>query len=68
MTLIDITEIMFKQCKQYLSLRKCQSNDLDTQIADATIDLILYLLLSLIKNYLHLPRLANYLNHAAINL
>jgi hypothetical protein len=39
-------EVMFKECKQHLNLTKCQSNDFDAHIADATISLILYLMLS----------------------
>jgi len=41
---------MFKEQKQYLNLGKCQSNDFDAQIADATISSILYILLVYIKN------------------
>ncbi len=39
-------EVMFKECKQHLHLGKCQSTDFDAQIADATLSLILYLMLS----------------------
>lgn len=42
-------EVMFKECKQHLNLSKCQSNDFDAQIADATISLILYVMLSFHK-------------------
>ncbi len=42
-------EVMFKECKQHLNLTKCQSNDFDAHIADATISLILYLMLSFHK-------------------
>jgi len=42
-------EVMFKECKQLLNLGKCQSNDFDAQIADATISLILYIMLSFHK-------------------
>ncbi len=37
---------MFKECQQHLHLGKCQSTDFDAQIADATISLILYLMLT----------------------
>ncbi|MCH7658708.1 MAG: transposase [Bacteroidetes bacterium] len=39
-------EVFFKECKQYLLLGKCQSQDFDAQIADTTLSLIRYLLLS----------------------
>lgn len=39
-------EVFFKECKQYLLLGKCQSQDFDAQIADATLSLARYLLLS----------------------
>lgn len=42
-------EVMFKELKQYLNLGKCQSNDFDAQIADTTISLITYTVLSLYK-------------------
>ena len=37
---------IFKECKQNLLLGKCQSNDFDAQIADATLCMIRYILLS----------------------
>lgn len=40
-------EICFKECKQYLQLGKCQSNDFDAQIADITICFILYTAIAL---------------------
>jgi len=40
---------MFKEKKEYLNLGKCQSNDFDAQIADATISSILYILLAYVK-------------------
>ena len=43
-------EVMFKEQKQYLNLGKCQSNDFEAQIADATISSILYILLVYVKN------------------
>jgi len=42
-------EVMFKECKQLLNLGDCQSNDFDAQIADATMSLLVYLMLSLHK-------------------
>ncbi len=39
-------EVFFKECKQYLLLGKCQSQDFDAQIADTTLSLVRYLLLS----------------------
>jgi hypothetical protein len=42
-------EVLFKECKQLLNLGKSQSNDFDAQIADATISLIVYIMLSFHK-------------------
>jgi len=42
-------EVLFKECKQLLNLGKSQSNDFDAQIADATISLIVYTMLSFHK-------------------
>ena len=42
-------EVFFKECKQYLLLGKCQSQDFDAQIADATLSMIRYILLSYYK-------------------
>lgn len=39
-------EVFFKECKQYLLLGKCQSQDFDAQIADTTLSMIRYVLLS----------------------
>lgn len=39
-------EVFFKECKQNLLLGKCQSNDFDAQIADTTLCMIRYILLS----------------------
>lgn len=47
-------EVFFKESKQLLGLGKCQSNDFDAQIADATITMIQHILLTLrhrIENY-----------------
>ena len=42
-------EVLFKECKQLLNLGKCQSNDFDAQIADATLSLMVYTMLSFHK-------------------
>ena len=42
-------EVLFKECKQHLNLGKCQSNDFDAQIADTTISLLVYMMLSFHK-------------------
>lgn len=44
-------EVFFKEAKQYLSLGKCQSNDLDAQFADITITMMQYILISLRKRF-----------------
>jgi len=44
-------EVFFKENKQYLNLGKCQSNDFDAQIADTTISLTQYIILSLYKRF-----------------
>lgn len=40
-------EVFFKESKQLLGLGKCQSNDFDAQIADLTISMIQYTILTL---------------------
>ena len=40
-------EICFKECKQYLGLGKCQSQDFDAQIADTTLCFMLYTAIAL---------------------
>jgi hypothetical protein len=42
-------EVLFKECKQHLNLGKCQSNDFDAHIADTTISLLIYMMLSFHK-------------------
>jgi hypothetical protein len=42
-------EVMFKECKQLLNLGDCQSNDFGAQIADTSMSLLVYLMLSLHK-------------------
>ena len=44
-------EVFFKESKQLLGLGKCQSNDFDAQIADLTINMIQYILISLRYRY-----------------
>ena len=44
-------EVFFKEAKQYLKLGKCQSNDFDAQIADISIILITYMMLSLKRRF-----------------
>jgi hypothetical protein len=44
-------EVMFKELKQYLYIEKCQSLDFDAQIADTTIRLIQYLILTFKKRF-----------------
>lgn len=45
-------EVFFKENKQYLGLGKCQSQDFDAQIADTTISMLQYNILSLAKRFL----------------
>ena len=40
-------EVFFKESKQLLGLGRCQSNDFDAQIADATITMIQHILLTM---------------------
>ena len=42
-------EVFFRECKQYLLLGKSQSRDFDAQIADTTLSLMRYILLSYYK-------------------
>ncbi len=42
-------ETLFKECKQHLNLGKCQSNDFDAQIAETTLSLVLFTMLSFYK-------------------
>ena len=45
------TEVMYKECKQYLGLGGCQSLDFDAQIADCTLAFITYTVLALGKRF-----------------
>jgi len=44
-------EVFFKEAKGLLGLGKCQSNDFDAQIADATITMIQYILITMRFRY-----------------
>lgn len=44
-------EVFFKESKQYLNLGGCQSKNFDAQIADTTISMIQYILLTLKKRF-----------------
>src|SRR5208283_3836857 len=44
-------EVMFKELKQYLHIEKCQSLDFDAQIADTTIRMKQYLILTFKKRF-----------------
>ena len=44
-------EVFFKEGKQYLNLGKSQANDFDAQIADTTISMMQYILLTLHKRF-----------------
>jgi len=46
-------EIFFKEAKQLLGLGKCQSNDFDAQIAQATITMVQHILLTLKYRFEH---------------
>ena len=45
------TEVMYRESKQYLGLGKCQSTDFDAQIADCTLALATYTMLTLYKRF-----------------
>lgn len=44
-------EVFFKECKQYFGLGKSQSQDFDAQIADITMNMVQYNLLSVAKRF-----------------
>ena len=44
-------EVFFKESKQYLNLGGCQSTNFEAQIADTTITMIQYILLTLRKRF-----------------
>ena len=45
------TEVMYRECKQYLGLGQCQSNDFDAQIADCTLVFITYIIMAVRKRF-----------------
>ena len=45
------TEVMYRECKQYLGLGKCLSTDFDAQVADCTLSLATYTMLTLYKRF-----------------
>lgn len=62
-------EVFFKESKQLLGLGKCQSNDFDAQIADSTITMIQYILLTLryrIDNYESMNGLFSEIKESAV--
>jgi len=44
-------EVLFKECKGFLNLGHCQSKNFDAQIADTTVTMIQYILLTLKKRF-----------------
>ena len=44
-------EVFFKEAKQYLNLGKSQANDFDAQVAEATIAMMQYIVLTLYKRF-----------------
>jgi len=56
-------EVFFKEAKQLLGLGKCQSNDFDAQIADTTITMIQYILLTLKYRFEHYETKGALFNH-----
>ena len=44
-------EVIFKECKQYLNLGKCQSTNFNNQIADCTVCFITHTILTLGKRF-----------------
>ncbi|MBE0551941.1 MAG: transposase [Ignavibacterium sp.] len=62
-------EVFFKESKQLLGLGRCQSNDFDAQIADATITMIQHILLTMqyrIENYESMQGLFSEIAESAI--
>ena len=62
-------EVFFKESKQLLGLGKCQSNDFDAQVADATITMLQHILLTMryrIENYESMQGLFSEIGEAAI--
>ena len=46
-------EVFFRETKQLLGLGKCQSNDFDAQVADTTVTMVQYILLTLKYRFEH---------------
>lgn len=62
-------EVFFKESKQLLRLGKCQSNDFDAHIADATITMIQHILLTMryrVENYESMTGLFSEAKEAAV--
>lgn len=62
-------EVFFKESKGLLGLGKCQSNDFDAQIADATITLVQHVLLTMryrVENYESMTGLFSEIKEAAV--
>jgi len=57
-------EVMFKELKQYLYIEKCQSLDFDAQIADTTIRMIQYLILTFKKRFEYYETLGGVFRHS----
>ena len=62
-------EVFFKESKGLLGLGKCQSNDFDAQIADATITLVQHILLTMryrVENYESMTGLFSEIKETAV--
>lgn len=59
-------EVFFKETKNYLGLGKCQSQDFDAQIADTTISMMQYNILSLAKRLLDYESLGELFKQAGV--
>lgn len=62
-------EVFFKETKGLLGLGKCQSNDFDAQIADATITLVQHILLTMryrVENYESMTGLFSEIKETAV--
>ena len=57
-------EVMFKELKQYFHIEKCQSLDFDAQIADTTIRMIQYLILTFKKRFEDYETLGGVFRHS----
>jgi hypothetical protein len=57
-------EVMFKELKQYLHIEKCQSLDFDAQIADTTIRMMQYLILTFKKRFESYETLGEVFRHS----